>query len=851
MFLNLQHYPDTAVPTQMLVQNTLPFEEESTVFADLILPVPIPKLFTYRVSRAMSGLIKVGARVIVQFGKNRVITAVVGKLHHTPPANYQAKYVLELLDEEPLVMASQLELFRWMADYYLCTIGEVMNVALPSGLKITSQSKVQFNPDFDYAELLTEEEVGLLEEIKKHKSLSYDEVARLTEGVNVNAVIKSLVGKRAVILFEQVKEKYKPKISRKVRLTESYASAAGVNGLMKELERQPKQQEVLLRYLSFVPVQSNAGLNQKGLEKAAFTQDDNSSNSSLQTLLKNGVFEQFEVTVSRFADLPEAPAAVINLSESQQGAIRQIQDHFQDKEVVLLHGITGSGKTEVYIHMIKQALESGTQVLFLLPEIALTTQIVVRLRKVFGDKMGIYHSKFSDNERVEVWKGIIEGKFQFVVGVRSAVFLPFTNLGLIIVDEEHETSYKQFDPAPRYHARDVAVVMAYMHHGKVVLGSATPSLESYYHAQHGRYGLVEMFERYGDAALPEFLLVDIKEEKKSRKMKNEFSSVMLNYMQYNLEHNEQTILFQNRRGYSPYIQCEECDWIAQCNNCDVSLTYHMKVAELRCHYCGHKEQVPRTCPNCGSPKVKTMGFGTEKIEDELHLIYPNARVQRMDMDTTRAKNAYQQIIQDFENEQIDILVGTQMVSKGLDFGNVSVVGIFDADRMIHFPEFRASERAFQMLTQVSGRAGRRAGKPGKVLIQTHNPGQEILRWVIRNDYRTMYNTEISEREEYNYPPFSRLIKLIVKHTDRDTAQRAATTLAELLLTELGQSRVLGPEPPLVERVRNQYLFNILIKLEREKINFKAVKSFIQEKVTDILTDKTLKNVNVVVDVDSM
>ncbi|WP_373513312.1 primosomal protein N' [Persicitalea sp.] len=835
----------------MFAQNTLPFEEESTVFADLILPVPIPKLFTYRVSRAMSGLIKIGARVIVQFGKNRVITAVVGKLHHTPPTNYQAKYVLELLDEEPLVMTSQLELFRWMADYYLCNIGEVMNVALPSGLKITSQSKVQFNPDFDYAELLTEEEVGLLEEIKKHKSLSYEEVARLTDETNVNAIIKSLVGKRAVILFEQVKEKYKPKIARKVRLAEAYASAAGVNALMQELEKQTKQQEVLLRYLSFVPVQSNPGLNQKGLEKTAFTQDENSSDSSLNTLIKKGVFEQFEITVSRFADIPNTPAAVINLSEGQQGAVRQIQEHFQDKEVVLLHGITGSGKTEVYIHLIKQALESGTQVLFLLPEIALTTQIVVRLRKVFGDKMGIYHSKFSDNERVEVWKGIIEGKFNFVVGVRSAVFLPFTNLGLIIVDEEHETSYKQFDPAPRYHARDVAVVMAYMHHGKVILGSATPSLESYYHGQQGRYGLVEMFERYGNAALPEFLLVDIKAEKKSRKMKNEFSSVLLDYMQYNLEHAEQTILFQNRRGYSPYIQCEECNWISECNNCDVSLTYHMKVAELRCHYCGHKEQVPRTCPNCGSPKVKTMGFGTEKIEDELHIIYPNARVQRMDMDTTRAKNAYQQIIQDFENEQIDILVGTQMVSKGLDFGNVSVVGIFDADRMIHFPEFRASERAFQMLTQVSGRAGRRAGKPGKVLIQTHNPSQEILGWVIRNDYRKMYDTEISEREEYNYPPFTRLIKLIVKHTDRDTANRAAAALAELLLAELGHSRVLGPEPPLVERVRNQYLFNILIKLEREKINFKAVKSFIQEKVTDILTDKTLKNVNVVVDVDSM
>ncbi len=835
----------------MFVQNTLPFEEETTVFADLILPVPIPKLFTYRVTRAMSGLIKVGARVIVQFGKNRVITAVVGKLHTTPPANYQAKYILELLDEEPLVMASQLELFRWMAEYYLCTIGEVMNVALPSGLKITSQSKVQFNPDFDYAELLTEEEVGLLEEIKKHPALSYEEIARLVEDTNVNAVIKSLVGKRAVILFEQVKEKYKPKIARKVRLTTAYESAVALNTLIKELERQPKQQEVLLRYLSFIPVQNNPALNQKGLDKSVFTQEENSLSSSLNTLMKHGVFEPFEITVSRFADIPDTPTVEIKLSPGQQGAVQQIQGYFQDKEVVLLHGITGSGKTEVYIHMIKQALESGTQVLFLLPEIALTTQIVVRLRKVFGDKMGIYHSKFSDNERVEVWKGIIEGKFQFVVGVRSAVFLPFTNLGLIIVDEEHETSYKQFDPAPRYHARDVAVVMAYMHHGKVLLGSATPSLESYYHAQQGRYGLVEMFERYGNAALPEFLLIDIKLEKKQRKMKNEFSSVLLEYMQYNLEHSEQTILFQNRRGYSPYIQCEECNWIAECNNCDVSLTYHMKVAELRCHYCGHKEQVPRTCPNCGSPKVKTMGFGTEKIEDELHLIYPNARVQRMDMDTTRAKNAYQQIIQDFENEQIDILVGTQMVSKGLDFGNVSVVGIFDADRMIHFPEFRASERAYQMLTQVSGRAGRRAGRPGKVLIQTHNPTQQILKWVIQNDYRTMYDTEISEREQYNYPPFTRLIKLIVKHPDRDTAQRAAAQLAEKLLAELGHSRVLGPEPPLVERVRNQFLFEILIKLEREKINFKAAKSFIQNKVTDILTDKTLKNINVVVDVDSM
>ncbi|WP_247236050.1 primosomal protein N' [Telluribacter sp. SYSU D00476] len=825
------------------------FDDEVTTFADLILPVPIPKLFTYRVPRGMSEMIKVGARVIVQFGKNRVTTAIVARLHPHPPTDYQAKYILELLDEEPIVTPHQLELFSWMADYYLCNIGEVMNVALPSGLKITSQSKVQYNPDFDHPQLLTEQEVVILEEIKKHQALSYEEVARLVEQTNVTAVIKSLVGKRAVILFEEVKEKYTPKLARNVRLSAQYATPDILRDLVSALEKQPKQQEVLLKYLSYVPVLNNPDLNQKGLDKAIFRQDDGLSDSALQTLLKKGVFEQFETIISRFADLPASPAKEIKLTETQQLASRQIQEHFQDKEVVLLHGITGSGKTEVFISLIKQALESGTQVLYLLPEIALTTQIVVRLRKVFGDSMGIYHSKFSDNERVEVWKGILDGKFQFVVGVRSAVFLPFDNLGLIIVDEEHETSYKQQDPAPRYHARDVAVVMAYMHKAKVLLGSATPSLESYYHAQNGKYGLVEMFQRFGDAALPEFVLIDTKLEKKQRKMKDEFSSVLLEYLAHNLKNSEQTILFQNRRGYSPYLQCEECGWISECHNCAVSLTYHMRAAELRCHYCGHKEEVPRTCPACGSTKVKTIGFGTEKIEDQLNLIFPQARIQRMDLDTTRAKNAYQQIIQDFEAEQIDILVGTQMISKGLDFDNVSVVGIFDADRIINFPEFRASERAFQMLTQVSGRAGRRAGKPGKVLIQTANPHQSLLNKIIEGDYRGMYDNEIQEREQYGYPPFTRLIKLIVKHADYDTSHRAAEQLAEKLVAQLGRSRVLGPEPPLVERVRNQFLFEILIKLEREKINFKAAKSFIQEKVTDILTDKTLKNINVVIDVD--
>jgi primosomal protein N' (replication factor Y) len=825
------------------------FEEEITYFADLILPVPIPSLFTYRVPRDMAGNIKIGARVIVQFGSKRIITAVVAHIHTNPPVKYQAKYILELLDEQPIVTTRQLELFNWIAEYYLCNIGEVLNVALPSGLKITSESRIQVNPEFEFDDLLTDIERIIVDEIRRQQTLSYQEVERLLGKSNITALIKSLVGKRAVILFEEVKEKYKPKVVKKVRLTGAFLNNDALVKLTASLEKHPKQQEIILRYLSHIPVYNNPELNQNGLDKSVFSQDEGVSDSALQTLVKKGIFEQFEVFVSRFNDIPPATMGEITLSESQQEASRQIYDLFAQKEVVLLHGITGSGKTEVYIEIIKKVLESGAQVLFLLPEIALTAQIVVRLRKVFGDIMGIYHSKFSDNERVEVWKGILDGKFQFIVGVRSAIFLPFNNLGLIIVDEEHETSYKQHDPAPRYHARDVAVIMSYMHKGKTLLGSATPSLESYYHANNGRYGLVEMTQRFGDAALPRFELVDTKKEKKSRKMKNEFSSVLLEHIEYNLKHKEQTILFQNRRGYSPYMQCEECNWISECTNCDVSLTFHMKVGELRCHYCGHKEEVPRTCPNCGSPKVRTMGYGTEKIEEELTLIHPEARVQRMDMDTTRAKNAYQQIIKEFEEGGTDILVGTQMVSKGLDFDNVSLVGIFDADRMIHFPEFRASERAFQMLTQVSGRAGRRAGKPGKVLIQTANPSQKLLERIVNNDYKGMYSTEIVEREKFHYPPFTRLIKLTVKHLDEQTSKRAAQILTDKLTANLGQSRVLGPQPPLVERVRNQFLFDILIKLEREKINFKAAKTFVQEKVIDILTDKTLKSIQIVIDVD--
>nr|WP_225309421.1 primosomal protein N' [Larkinella humicola] len=828
---------------------TFAFDEETTYFADLIIPVPIPKLFTYRVPRDMVERLKVGARVIVPFGKNRVYTAVVKNIHHQPPNAYQAKYILELLDEYPLITSYQLELFAWMAEYYLCNIGDVLNVALPSGLKITSQSKVQYNPDFDYPELLTDDEVRLLDELKKHSSLSYEELGRLVGETNVPGTIKLLVGKRAVIVFDEVREKYVPKMVRKVRLTEKYENRDVMLSLINGLEKSPKQQEVVMKYLSYVPVLNNPTLNRKGLDKTILNQDDEVSQSSLQTLIKNQVFETFEIIVPRFGD-EDMQNVEVKLTDIQQKACDDVISQFNEKDIVLLHGITGSGKTEVYINLIQNALESGSQVLYLLPEIALTTQIVVRLKKVFGDKMGIYHSKFSDNERVEVWKGIVDGQYQFVVGVRSAVFLPFDNLGLIIVDEEHETSYKQHDPAPRYHARDVAMMIAHWQKAKVLLGSATPSIESYYHAQQGRYGFVELLQRYGDAMLPDIVLVNTRLEKQQKKMKNEFSSVLLDQLRQNLERKEQSILFQNRRGYSPYLQCEDCEWTGRCPNCDVSLTYHMRDAEMRCHYCGHKDPVPKSCPACGSFKVRTIGFGTEKLEDQLQIVFPEARIQRMDLDTTRAKNAYQQIISEFEGGNVDILVGTQMISKGLDFGNVSLVGIFDSDRMIHYPEFRAIERAFQMITQVSGRAGRRADRRGKVLIQTSNPQQAVLLKILENDYRGLFEEEIVERENYNYPPFSRLIKLTVRHAEQSVSQNAAQRLVAQLTEKLGEARVLGPEVPLVERIRNQYLYTILIKLERT-ISPKAAKVFILEKINELLSDKGLKAVTVVADVDCL
>lgn len=822
-----------------------------TWFADVVLPVPIPRLFTYRVPLELNDLVKEGSRVIVQFGQRKIYTAVVARLHTTPPQSYQAKYILDCLDDVPLVLPKQIQLWQWIADYYLCTAGEVMQAALPAGLKISSESRMQLNPDFDLSEannLLSDKELQLINALKINDSLNYEEAAKLLEVKHIFQPLKTLISKKAVIIFEQVKDKYKPKNQRMLRLCSQWvADKSALQSLFEQLEKSKKQMDILLKYLQLVPAHQQLNLNEKGVAKKKLT-DTNISASSLQTLHKNGIFEEFDVVIPRFDFSDNSDFTPIELTENQTEAEEKILNLFAEKNIVLLHGITGSGKTEIYINMIQKVLQNGDQVLLMLPEIALTTQMVVRLKKVFGDTMGVYHSKFSDNERVEVWRDVLSGRCRFVIGVRSSVFLPFENLGLIIVDEEHETSYKQQDPAPRYNARDVAMVLAQKHQAKTLLGSATPSVEAYYQAITGKWGFVELLQRYGDTPLPTIKFANLRDERRLKTMREDFSSALLAELKGVKERQEQAILFQNRRGYAPALSCADCAESPKCKHCDVSLTYHMADRNLRCHYCGHSEVLPTQCPACGSSSLKTIGFGTEKLEEQLQLLMPELRIQRMDQDTTRRKNGFQHIIEDFENYEMDVLVGTQMVSKGLDFERVSLVGIFDIDRMLHFPDFRAHERTFQMATQVSGRAGRR-DKKGLVVIQTSNPTQPTLQQIVNNDYIGLYQREIAERKEFGYPPFTRLIKLTIRHEKEDYARTAADFIAVKMAAFLGKSRVLGPEPPIISRLRNQYLWTIMLKLEREGINLSAVKAMITSTINEVKTDKRYREADCICDAD--
>lgn len=823
--------------------------ETTTFFAELLLPVPIPRLFTYRVPQAANDSVMVGQRAIVQFGDRKVLTGIITQLHHQAPTTYEAKYILELLDTYPVVTQQQLQFLSWVASYYLCTPGEVLNAALPSGLKLSSESRVQLHPAFsleDSNHSFSEKELMLLKHLA-HDSMTYTEITKLLGLRNLYHILKTLVGKEAIILFEEVKEKYRPKTEKKVRLAAASLASEALEKIFETLSKKPQQESLLLRYLQLVPVLSDNTINAQGIAKKLLMEDQ-SSESTLKTLVKKGVLEEFETIVSRFEQEGSSAMVPPVLSAEQHQALNSILKSFTTHAITLLHGITGSGKTEIYVNLIQQALEGGSQVLYLLPEIALTTQIVQRLKKIFGPLLGVYHSKFSDAERVEVWNGILSGRFKFVIGVRSSIFLPFDNLGLIIIDEEHDPSYKQQEPAPRYQARDSAIMLAQLHHAKVILGSATPSLETYYQAQQGKYGFVSLLKRFGEAQLPTITLADLGRDRKQKKNKGDFSSDLIQNIEKALEQKEQVIIFQNRRGYSPMVNCEDCGWVPKCINCAVSLTYHQFRSALICHYCGYRQTLPTACPTCSSTRIKTVGTGTEKLEEELKLHFPQAHVQRMDLDTTRSKTGYETILDEFEQGKTDILVGTQMVTKGLDFDRVSLVGIFNADRMIHFPDFRSYERAFQLITQVSGRAGRRE-KPGTVVIQTSSPDHPLLQQVLKHTLDEFYQDQLNDRASHGYPPFARLIEITVKHTDRKTCHDAADVLANQLRTKLPALRIMGPGEPIISKIRNQYLMSMLIKIPRDKHDLATIKRSIQETSTDLLKDKQYRSVKLIADVD--
>ncbi len=793
---------------------------QQTLFADILLPLPLAGYFTYRVPAELNGRMQPGIRVVVPFGPRKIYSGLVRKIHHTPPQKFQAKYILSVLDEVPLVFEKQFEFWEWIADYYMATPGEVMNTALPPALKLASETRITLNPDFDQDfQNLNEKEYLIAEALEIQKTLSISEVSKITGLQKVFPLIGNLMEKKVILLKEELENPYRQKLEKFVRLSAVFDEEKKLKEAFDEVEkRAPKQLEVLMAYIRLSKRYVSDVREVPAREISALVKN---ASPAIDALDKKGVLEIYKNKVSRF-DHSAKDAAAIDFNGYQQRALEEIRKSWKEKDVVLLHGVTSSGKTEIYIDLIREAIEKGQQVLYLLPEIALTTQIIRRIQAHFGDKAGVYHSRFNVMERTEVWNNLALGgieslkttiRYQLVVGPRSALFLPWQNLELIIVDEEHESSFKQHDPAPRYHARDAAIWLANSFGAKVLLGSATPSVESYFNARSGKFGLVELSKRYGGMQLPEVLVADIKKETRQKTMKSHLSSLLFKHIEEALENQKQVILFQNRRGFSPRMECEHCNYIPTCTQCDVSMVYHKHINKMKCHYCGYAIKPHNQCPSCGSADIKLKGFGTEKIEEELPLLFPGATIKRMDLDTTRAKNAYSNIIHDFEDKLIDILVGTQMVSKGLDFENVSVVGILSADSMLSFPDFRAHERAFQMMAQVSGRAGRKNDR-GKVIIQAFDPWHAIIRQVIDNNYEEMYKNQVLERRNFLYPPFYRLVLITLMHTDPKKVNSAADALAREIRKSFPEKLVLGPEYPMVSRIRAQYLKNIIVKIDR-------------------------------------
>jgi len=820
--------------------NDIDFVERDTLFVEVILPLSLSKNYIYRIPFHLNELIAVGKRVIVQFGKNKIYTALVKSLSNTPPEVYQAKYIIDVIDEYPVVTAMQFRFWDWMTSYYLCNEGDVMAAALPAGLKLASETIIVLREDADLGSIdITDKEAILVTTLDKQKKLTIDQISKLLGQKTVFPIIRSLIGKDVVYIAEEVVEKYKPLLKSFIALNPFYKEEGNFRQLFEVLERAPKQLDALLTYIKL----SKAG---EEVSKSQLLEESNCGQAALKSLMDKDIFVLRKKAVSRLNDDVDDLILNFKLSTAQQTALSEIQTSFQTKEVVLLHGVTASGKTQVYIKLIEEAIARGGQVLFLLPEIALTTQIVERIKRYFGDAIGVYHSKFNDNERVEIWNKVLNGQYKIVLGARSAVFLPFKDLKLIVVDEEHESSYKQNEPSPRYQARDAAVYLAHLHQAKIVLGSATPSIESYYNAEQQKYGLVALTERFGGVELPLQEVISISEETKRKKMVSYFSSVLIDDIQATIDKKEQVILFQNRRGYATILICKTCGFAPKCVNCDVSLTFHKSSGKLHCHYCGYHESSMKICPACGSVHVEQKGFGTERVEEELSLIFPDVKIARLDVDSTRTKNSLQKIIADFQEKKTDILIGTQMVAKGLDFDNVTLIGVINADTLLNYPDFRAFERSYQLLAQVAGRAGRRS-QQGKVCIQAYDDKHRIIKQVVDNNYLEMYNDEIAERKQFHYPPFTRLIFINVKHKDANVLNAAALRFANLLKAQLG-TRVLGPEQPLVSRIRNYYIRQIIIKSDKSTA-IQKVKSVLKQTIVDFNTENTYKGVIMQIDVD--
>lgn len=816
-------------------------QDKQTLFVEVILPLFIAKTYTYRVPVDWNEHVEIGKRVIVQFGRNKIYSAIIYRITHEAPLKYEAKYILNIIDDQPIIGSQQLSIWEWMSSYYMCYLGEVMQAALPAALKMASETKIvaSDNTELDRS-TLSDKGYLVMEALDMAGELAVNDIIKLLGQKTVFPLLKSLFDLGFILISEEIKDRFKPKRKSFIELAEEFQDEQGKRLLLDSLNRAPKQQDAVIGYIQLRK-------SKVEISKSELIEVSGVSSSIISSLIEKGVFVVTQKVVSRFDSSDTEITADFQFNSKQQKAYELIQKEFEQKDVVLLHGVTASGKTQIYIRLIEDVIRRGKMALFLLPEIALTAQITERLRVHFGDKLGVYHSKFNDNERAEVWHKVLKGEYTVIIGARSSVFLPFNNLGLIVVDEEHEVSYKQFDPAPRYHARDTAIFLAHAQQAKVVLGSATPSIESYYNAKAGKYGLVELTERFGDTQLPEISIVNISEEGRKEQMYSYFSGKLLTGIQEAMSQKEQVILFQNRRGHTPFVQCNSCGWVAKCVNCDVSLTYHKASNQLHCHYCGHNEPPVQVCPACGMTHIESKGFGTERVEEELELLLQEARIGRLDLDSTKGKYGFDKIITAFDEYEFDILIGTQMVAKGLDFGRVNLIGIINADAMINFPDFRAFERAFSLFSQVAGRAGRRQ-KQGKVIIQTHTPNHRVLEQVIAHDYQGMFMTEVKERKNYQYPPFFRLIRIDVRHTDTHVVYQSAMMLSGLLQVHLGE-RVLGPEPPLVSRIRNYFIQTITLKIERNNVSIVKVKELIRQSIQQFELDKMNKGVRISIDVD--